>query len=129
LRPKLWLNFLHRNNEKTAMSTRLHRVFCTVGFTLAAVTLVMSDTVLAGHPTPLTSLSADDQIFIKLHDAARDNDPARAAQLASLIQNYPAPAYLGYFQIKPRLFNGAGHANLDAPDAPVLSFLQRYGRL
>jgi soluble lytic murein transglycosylase len=108
------------------MSTRLHRVSRTVGLALAAVTLVMSDTVLARHPTPFTSLSADDQIFIKLHDAARDNDPARAAHLASLIPNYPAPAYLSYFQIKPRLFNGAGHANLDAPDAPVLSFLQRY---
>ena len=50
---------------------------------------------------------------------------ARAARLASLIPNYPATAYLSYFQIKPRLFTGAGHANLDAPDAPVLSFLQR----
>nr|WP_238269814.1 lytic transglycosylase domain-containing protein [Paraburkholderia terrae] len=86
----------------------------------------MSGTVLARHPGPFPSLSADDQIFIRLHDAARDNDPARAAHLASLIPNYPAPAYLSYFQIKPRLFTGAGHANLDAPDAPVLSFLQRY---
>ncbi|CAB3787697.1 lytic transglycosylase domain-containing protein [Paraburkholderia caffeinilytica] len=108
------------------MSTRLHRVSRAVGFALAAATFVISGTVLAGHPTRFSSFSADDQIFIKLHDAARDNDPARAAQLASLIPNYPAPAYLSYFQIKPRLFNGAGHANLDAPDAPVLSFLQRY---
>ncbi|AUT72977.1 lytic transglycosylase domain-containing protein [Paraburkholderia hospita] len=108
------------------MSKRLHRVSRTVGFALAAATFVMSGTVLARHPTRLSPFSADDQIFIKLHDAARDNDPARAAQLASLIQNFPAPAYLSYYQIKPRLFNGAGHANLDAPDAPVLSFLQRY---
>uniref|UniRef100_UPI00403F0CF1 transglycosylase SLT domain-containing protein n=1 Tax=Paraburkholderia sp. 22B1P TaxID=3080498 RepID=UPI00403F0CF1 len=108
------------------MSTRLHRVSHTVGFAFVAVTLFMSGTVLARHPGPFPSLSADDQIFIRLHDAARDNDPARAAHLASLIPNYPAPAYLSYFQIKPRLFTGAGHANLDAPDAPVLSFLQRY---
>jgi soluble lytic murein transglycosylase len=108
------------------MSTRLHRVSRAVGFALAAATFVISGTALARHPTRLSSLSTDDQIFIKLRDAARDNDPARAAQLASLIRNYPAPAYLSYFQIKPRLFNGAGHANLDAPDAPVLSFLQRY---
>ncbi|WP_405033739.1 transglycosylase SLT domain-containing protein [Paraburkholderia terrae] len=108
------------------MSTRLHRVSRTVGFAFVAVTLFMSGTVLARHPGPFPSLSADDQIFIRLHDAARDNDPARAAHLASLIPNYPAPAYLSYFQIKPRLFTGAGHANLDAPDAPVLSFLQRY---
>ncbi|BEU27606.1 lytic transglycosylase domain-containing protein (plasmid) [Paraburkholderia sp. 22B1P] len=126
MRPKLGLNVLHPNNEKTAMSTRLHRVSHTVGFAFVAVTLFMSGTVLARHPGPFPSLSADDQIFIRLHDAARDNDPARAAHLASLIPNYPAPAYLSYFQIKPRLFTGAGHANLDAPDAPVLSFLQRY---
>jgi soluble lytic murein transglycosylase len=108
------------------MSTRLHRVSRAVGFALAAATFVISVTALAKHPTRLSPFSADDQIFIKLRDAARDNDPARAAHLASLIPNYPAPAYLRYFQLKPRLFNGAGHANLDAPDAPVLSFLQRY---
>ncbi|MEX3633441.1 transglycosylase SLT domain-containing protein [Paraburkholderia sp. BR14320] len=108
------------------MSTRRHRASRAIGFALAAATFVVSGTAVARHPTRLSSLSADDQIFIKLRDAARDNDPERAAQLASLIRNYPAPAYLSYFQIKPRLFIGAGHANLDAPDVPVLSFLQRY---
>ncbi|MEX3934426.1 transglycosylase SLT domain-containing protein [Paraburkholderia phymatum] len=108
------------------MATRLHRVSRALGFALAAATFVLSCPALARHPTGLSPLSADDQIFIKLRDAARDNDPARAARLASLIPNYPASAYLSYFQLKPRLFNGAGHANPDAPDAPVLSFLQHY---
>ncbi|AMV47042.1 lytic transglycosylase domain-containing protein [Paraburkholderia caribensis] len=108
------------------MSTRLQRASRALGSALAVVTLVMSGPALARHPTPSAPLSVDDQIFIKLRDAARDNDPARAARLASLIPNYPAPAYLSYFQIKPRLFTGAGHPNPDAPDAPVLSFLQRY---
>lgn len=43
-----------------------------------------------------------------------------------MIPNYPAPSYLEYFQIKPQLFDSSGKARIDAPDAPVLSFLQRY---
>ncbi|HVE07796.1 MAG TPA: transglycosylase SLT domain-containing protein, partial [Paraburkholderia sp.] len=59
-------------------------------------------------------------------EAARNNDPARAAQLAAMIPDYPAPSYLEYFQLKPQLFDSSGHARLDAPDAPVLAFLQKY---
>ncbi len=46
--------------------------------------------------------------------------------LASQIPDYPAPGYVEYFTIKPQLFDGQGHPNIDAPDAPVISFLQRY---
>ena len=43
-----------------------------------------------------------------------------------MIPNYPAPSYLEYFQLKPQLFDSTGHARVDAPDAPVLAFLQKY---
>ena len=51
---------------------------------------------------------------------------ASAAQLAAQIPDYPAPGYVEYFTIKPQLFDSQGHARVDAPDEPVLSFLQRY---
>jgi soluble lytic murein transglycosylase len=108
------------------MSKRLHRVYRAVAHVLAAATLVVSGAACAVRPAPLSQLSGDDQIFVQLREAARNNDPARAAQLAGMIPNYPAPSYVEYFQIKPQLFDGAGHARVDAPDEPVLSFLQRY---
>ena len=46
--------------------------------------------------------------------------------LAAQIPDYPAPGYVEYFTIKPQLFDSQGHARVDAPDEPVLSFLQRY---
>ncbi|MGV2288594.1 transglycosylase SLT domain-containing protein [Trinickia sp. YCB016] len=107
------------------MFNRLHRVYRAVSYALAAATLVACGTASAVRPAPISQLSGDDQIFIQLREAARNNDPDRAAQLASMIPNYPAPTYLEYFQIKPQLFDGSGHAKVDAPDAPVLSFLQR----
>jgi soluble lytic murein transglycosylase len=108
------------------MSKRLHRVYRAAGSTLVAAVLVACSTASAVRPVPLSQLADDDQIFVQLRDAARANDPAHAAQLASMIPNYPAPSYLEYFQLKPQLFDSEGHARIDAPDEPVLSFLQRY---
>ncbi|WP_091999071.1 lytic transglycosylase domain-containing protein [Paraburkholderia lycopersici] len=111
------------------MSKRLVRVYRVVGLALTAAALVACSTASAVRPVALpvgAVLSSDDQTFIQLREAARNNDPARAAQLAATIPDYPAPAYLEYFQLKPQLFDSQGHARVDAPDAPVLSFLQRY---
>src|ERR1700737_2100637 len=108
------------------MSKPLHRVYRGAGSTLVAAVLVACSTASAVRPVPLSQLANDDQIFVQLREAARANDPARAAQLASMIPDYPAPSYLEYFQLKPQLFDSAGHARVDAPDQPVLSFLQRY---
>jgi soluble lytic murein transglycosylase len=108
------------------MSKCLHRVYRAAGSTLVAAVLVACSTASAVRPVPLTQLADDDQIFVQLREAARANDPARAAQLASMIPNYPVRSYLEYFQLKPQLFDSEGHARVDAPDEPVLSFLQRY---
>ncbi|HTI18502.1 MAG TPA: transglycosylase SLT domain-containing protein [Trinickia sp.] len=108
------------------MSTRLVRVYRAACSALAAVALVACGTASAGrHATP-SARASDDQIFVQLREAARNNDAVRAAQLASMIPDYPVPSYVEYFQIKPQLFDSSGHALVDAPDAPVLSFLQRH---
>ena len=111
------------------MFKRFVRVYRAVGFVLAALSLVACSTASAVRPVALpvgSQLSPDDQTFIQLREASRNNDPVRAAQLAASIPDYPAPSYLEYFQLKPQLYDSQGHARTDAPDAPVLSFLQRY---
>ncbi|HEY4351280.1 MAG TPA: transglycosylase SLT domain-containing protein [Paraburkholderia sp.] len=108
------------------MSTRLFRVYRAVGLALAATALVACSTASAVKPIPLSQLTNDDQVFVQLREAARNNDPVRSAQLAAMIPDYPAPSYLEYFQLKPQLFDSSGHARIDAPDAPVLAFLQKY---
>ncbi|WP_026120902.1 lytic transglycosylase domain-containing protein [Paraburkholderia kururiensis] len=108
------------------MSTRLLRVYRAAGLMLAAAALVACSTASAVRPVPVSQLNNDDQIFVQLREAARNNDAARAVQLASMIPDYPAPAYLEYFQLKPQLFDSQGHARVDAPDQPVLAFLQKY---
>ncbi|HVE10082.1 MAG TPA: lytic transglycosylase domain-containing protein, partial [Paraburkholderia sp.] len=94
------------------MSTRLFRVYRAVGLALAATALVACSTASAVKPVPLSQLTNADQIFVQLREAARNNDPARAAQLAAMIPDYPAPSYLEYFQLKPQLFDSSGHARL-----------------
>ncbi len=108
------------------MSKRLFRVYRAACTALAAVALVAGGSACAEGRVAPAAISSEDQTFVQLREAARNNDAARAAQLASLIPGYPAPSYLEYFQIKPQLFDSSGHARLDAPDAPVLSFLRRH---
>jgi soluble lytic murein transglycosylase len=106
------------------MSNNLLRVYRAVAMTLSAAALVAGSAACAAPPDD--TISGDDETFIQLREAARRNDAAKAAQLAATIPNYPVPSYLEYFQIKPQLFDSTGRARVDAPDAPVLSFLQRY---
>ncbi|MEJ8795615.1 transglycosylase SLT domain-containing protein [Trinickia caryophylli] len=108
------------------MSKRLVRVYRAACSALAAAALVACGTASAGRHAATPAALTDDQIFVQLREAARNNDAAKAARLAAQIPDYPAPSYLEYFQLKPQLFDGSGHARLDAPDAPVLSFLQRH---
>ncbi|MEN3274236.1 MAG: soluble lytic murein transglycosylase [Massilia sp.] len=46
---------------------------------------------------------ADDDTFLLLREAARQNDAARANALASRLPNYVLPAYVDYYRLKPRL--------------------------
>ena len=111
------------------MSKSLYRVYLAAGLALAAA--VTSSRAAPPPPVKPVRLFATLErrpIFIQLREAARTNDAARAAQLAAHIPNYPAPGYVDYFHLKPQLFDSQGHARVDAPDAPVLAFLQKLRR-
>ncbi len=105
------------------MTTYLFRVYRARFLSFIAATLLVTTAACA---TPDDTLSAADQTFIQLREAARKNDPVRASQLAQMIPDYPAPSYLEYFQLKPQLFDTNGMARIDAPDETILSFLRRY---
>jgi soluble lytic murein transglycosylase len=64
------------------------------------------------------SASADDDVFLQLREAARQNDPNKATALASRLPNYAIPGYVDYYRLKPRL--------RDASVAEVRAFLTRY---
>jgi soluble lytic murein transglycosylase len=108
------------------MSKRLNRVYLAVGPVLATLSFVACSTASAMRPDADFLPSPDDRVFMQLREAARANDAGKAAALAAQIPDYPAPGYIEYFTIKPQLFDSQGHARVDAPDEPVLSFLQRY---
>ncbi|MBU6489239.1 MAG: hypothetical protein KGQ57_15665, partial [Burkholderiales bacterium] len=65
------------------MSKRFARVYRAAALALAAVALVACGTASAGRHARPTAAPTDDQIFVRLREAARDNDAARAAQLAA----------------------------------------------
>ncbi|HEY1229968.1 MAG TPA: lytic transglycosylase domain-containing protein, partial [Ramlibacter sp.] len=59
-----------------------------------------------------------DALFLQLREAARQNDPGKAAELAARLPNYAIPSYVDYYRLKPRL--------KDAPNEEILDFLKRY---
>jgi soluble lytic murein transglycosylase len=59
-----------------------------------------------------------DAIFLQLREAARQNDAAKAAELAARLPGYAIPSYVDYYRLKPRL--------KDAPNEEILDFLKRY---
>lgn len=63
--------------------------------------------VPAGAPAapgaPAQDAQADDDTFLLLREAARQNDAARANALASRLPNYPLASYVDYYRLKPRL--------------------------
>jgi len=70
--------------------------------------------------------SEPDAIFAALREAAQKNDAPRALELARRIPAYPVPSYVEYFALKPQLFDASGQARLNAPDASILAFLEKY---
>ena len=60
----------------------------------------------------------DDELFTQLRDAARNDDADQAARLSAQLGAYPAPAYVEYYRLKPRLRQAAV--------AEIRDFLNRY---
>ena len=66
----------------------------------------------------VAAFASDDDAFLALRDAARNNDAARAEEIASRLGNYEIPSYVDYFRLKPRIDT--------APESEIRAFLQRY---
>ncbi|WP_442920613.1 transglycosylase SLT domain-containing protein [Massilia sp. S19_KUP03_FR1] len=62
--------------------------------------------------------NADDDVFLQLRDAVRQNDTNKAAALAARLPNYAIPGYVDYYRLKPRL--------KDASAPEVMAYLARY---
>jgi soluble lytic murein transglycosylase len=57
----------------------------------------------AALPQAVTDAAREqDAIFLQLREAARQNDAAKAAELAARLPNYAIPSYVDYYRLKPR---------------------------
>ena len=83
--------------------------------TLALITLLFSATSLASM---VNDLSADDQRFLALRDAASKEDATRAAELASQLNGYELTSYVDYYVLKAHLRS--------ASETEITGFLSRY---
>ena len=73
----------------------------------------------AAPATPVAAdTQADDETFLELRAASRQNDAAKASALASRLPKYSLAAYVEYYRLKPRLREAA-------PDE-VRNFLRRH---
>lgn len=66
----------------------------------------------------LTTTPEQDEAFTQLREAARKNNPEKAAELAETLQDYPIPSYVAYYRLKSDLRN--------ATDAEIEAFLSQY---
>ncbi|WP_374041335.1 transglycosylase SLT domain-containing protein [Massilia sp. IC2-278] len=85
--------------------------------TVPAAPATASVTALAATPASEAS-RADDDTFLLLREAARQNDAARTNALASRLPNYVLPGYVEYYRLKPRL--------REATQDEVLDVLRRF---
>jgi soluble lytic murein transglycosylase len=65
-----------------------------------------------------TNPQADDETFLLLREAARQDDAAKANALASRLPNYGIPSYVDYYRLKPRL--------REAQEDEIRAFLKRW---
>ncbi|MES2152702.1 MAG: transglycosylase SLT domain-containing protein [Pseudomonadota bacterium] len=77
---------------------------------------MLSSAALAVETAP--DASADDDTFLLLREAARQDDAAKTNALASRLPNYAISSYVDYYRLKPRL--------RDAPADEIREFLDRY---
>ena len=69
-------------------------------------------------PAPDAAARADDDLFLLLREAARQDDAVAAAGYAARLPNYAIASYVDYYRLKPRLRTAAS--------AEIRDFLQRY---
>jgi soluble lytic murein transglycosylase len=89
------------------------------GLTFAAAAAVLiAPHAEAKRPAAAPVFASDDDVFLALREAARNNDAGRAADLAGRLRNYPIPSYVEYFRLRPRI-------NL-ASEQEIRDYLARY---
>jgi soluble lytic murein transglycosylase len=72
-----------------------------------------------GAPVPAAAnTQADDDTFLLLREAARQDDAAKANALASRLPAYAIPSYVDYYRLKPRL--------REATEEEIRAFLRRW---
>jgi soluble lytic murein transglycosylase len=70
------------------------------------------------NPVALANTRADDDIFVLLREAARQDDAVNAANYAARLPNYAIPSYVDYYRLKPRI--------REASADEIRDFLSRY---
>lgn len=89
---------------------------------IAGIALLMASAALLAPASyaakGVPEFASDDDAFLTLRDAARNNDAARAAEIAARLPNYAIPSYVDYYRLKPRINN--------APEQEIRDFLARY---
>lgn len=91
------------------------------GITLATASAVFLLPVAYAHGhghKRQASFASDDDAFLALREAARDDDAAKAKEIASHLGNYAIPSYVDYYRLKARLREVPGHR--------IRDFLTRY---
>ncbi|GIZ50804.1 lytic transglycosylase domain-containing protein [Noviherbaspirillum aridicola] len=91
------------------------------GVALATASVVLvAPAVQAKKPAAPSAptFASDDEVFMALREAARNNDAARAADLAARLGNYAIPSYVDYYRLRPRI--------LSAPEQEIRDYLARY---
>lgn len=90
-----------------------------VGIVLAVVSTACLLPISYARPQKhvFNPIDADD-VFLALRDAARDEDGAKAEQLAARLSNYPIPSYVDYYRLKSHMRG--------ASEQEIRDFLARY---
>ena len=83
-----------------------------------STTLATTAATTSAATAPGEASRADDDTFLLLREAARQNDAARTNALASRLPNYVLPGYVDYYRLKPRL--------REATQDEIRSVLSRY---
>ncbi len=95
-----------------------------IGPVLASALMILSASPIAYaqkstlHSTyPIYSTSQDNN-FLALREASRRNEAGKAADLAVRLSDYPMPAYVDYYRLKPRIQTASSNE--------IRDFLTRY---
>jgi soluble lytic murein transglycosylase len=89
---------------------------------LAGITLATASAVLfapvANAQKRFVNFANDDDVFLALHDAWRNNNATKTGELASRLPNYAIPSYVDYYRLESRINS--------ATEQEIRDFLTRY---